>query len=390
MIFINQQNKLKAIMQLSDFIYIDDKHREAYLCSTRYIWNDDILRNEQMPVNFRTINNGMVEFSASGIFTKLQIINTFSKLKAKKIYIVDLLKEYHGFIDFSENAIPFTWRALNNTVNFGVDYNKIEGSEKDIIYRMVEKLFSGPIEIISSFLSNEGGVKEIYHKVLINKYETIISEKELVNQLNINYIRLPCPDYSPPPYEAILDLAYFTQNTFDRENDWVHFHCHGGRGRSTAFSLIFDMFMRLESGNLSRTSFETLLEFHKENGGKDLAMTPIEIWKQELAEERYNLLGNLYNLLLKIEENGLKDIYSVALKIAFLNENQQLDHMTFSRIVLDSGPIVQEIIASDKNIESKLYDLYLNPDILNVEFNSDSSNVLDDCHGSDNLDDSPI
>jgi hypothetical protein len=373
-------------VKLSDFIDIDDKHREAYLCS-----KGSVLGNQKLPINFRTIDNGIVQFSASGIFTKSQIINAFSStLKVKKIYVVDLVKEYHGFIDYVQDAIPFTWRSLYNEVNFGVTYPDIELCEEEVIEKIREKLRNEPIEIISRFSSNEGAVEEVYQKIKINKYESIVTESELLKEEKINYLRLPCTDHSPPPYEAILDLAYFTQNTFDPQTDWVHFHCHGGKGRSTTFSLIFDMFMRFESGNLSQTSFETLIDFHRENGGKDLAMTPIEIWKQDLAEERYNLLGKLYYLLLKIEENGLKDIYSVALKIAFLNQNQQLDHMTFSRIVLDSGPVVQEIIAFDKNIENNLYNLYLNPDILNVEFNSDSSNVLDDCHGSDNSDDSPI
>jgi protein-tyrosine phosphatase len=375
-------------MKLSDLITIDKEvHLDADLCSNRHLWDGNGLKNHKLPINFRTINNGIVEFSASGIFTKSQIVNAFSNVNAKTIYVVDLLKEYHGFIDCSRDAIPFTWRALYNTVNFGVSYQNVEENEKQIIDKMRQKLANKAINIIAGFSSNEGAVEKIYQEVKINKYKSIVSEETLLKGEKINYLRLPCPDHTSPSYKSILDLAYFTQNTFDAQNDYIHFHCHGGKGRSTTFSVIFDMFIRLEHSVLNKISFETLLDFHRESGGKDLATHPTEGWKVELAEERYNILGQLYNLLNRIEKCGLKDIYSVALKIVFLNKHQTLDNISFSRIILDAGPIVQERIASDKAIEAALYDLYCNPDILNEGYyNYESSNVLDDCQGIDILD----
>jgi hypothetical protein len=230
---------------------------------------------------------------------------------------------------------------------------------------MRQKFHDEPIKIISLFSSNEGAVDAIQQIIKINKFKSILSEKQLLKNEDINYLRLPSKDYSALNHEVIIDFAKFTQNQFNPKTDWIHIHCHGGMGRSTSLSLLFDMFMRLENSILSNTSFSDLIKFHSDNGGKNLSETPHYAWKQELAIERYSVLNKIYNLLLNIDKYGLKDIYSTAMKVFFLHQSNELHNTTFTSIILDAGDIVQNKLCSDTNLENKLYSLYLNPDILN-------------------------
>lgn len=381
---MNKNNKEQEIIKLSDIIDIDGRHIDGNLCSTKHIWNKNGLKDEAkigLPINFRVIENDINSFSASGIFTKLQLKNAAKHIKdtypqVEKIHIIDLMKEYHGFIDYGQNAIPFSFRAPHNTVNFGVVYKDVERCEDNIFNKMREKFSDKSIDLISLFSSNQGAVDNIYQTVKLHKYKSILTEHDLTRGENMVYHRLPSIDHSPPSYSGIIDLAKFTQNEFDTKSDWIHIHCHGGKGRSTSFSILFDMFMRLENSTLDSISFTDLLKFHIDSGGINISATPNESWKQDLAVERYHVLNKIYNLLLAVDKYGLKDVYSVALNIFFLHKTNEIDNTTFSSIIRDSGENVQNIVCSDRGLEAKLYSLYLNPDVLEINhcelFNSDS------------------
>ena len=74
----NKNNVKDSIILLSDILTLDDKHQEAYLCSTQYLWNKKSLKDEAksgLPIKFRVIQNNINQFSASGIFTKSQLKN---------------------------------------------------------------------------------------------------------------------------------------------------------------------------------------------------------------------------------------------------------------------------------------------------------------------------
>jgi hypothetical protein len=251
-------------------------------------------------------------------------------------------------------------------VNFGVVYKDVARCEDDIFNKMREKFSGKSIDLISLFSSNQGAVGNIYQTVKIHKHKSILTEYDLIRDENMVYHRLPSIDYSSPSYNGIINLAKFTQNDFNPKSDWIHIHCHGGKGRSTSFSMLFDMFMRLENSTLGSISFTDLLKFHTDSGGKNLSETPHESWKQELAVERYDVLNKIYNLLLAVDKYRLKDVYSVALNIFFLHKTHEIDNRTFSSIILDSGESVQEKICSDRGLEAKLYSLYLNPDVLEI------------------------
>ena len=224
--------------------------------------------------------------------------------------------------------------------------------------------------IISSFSSTNGIIDKIHKHVNIKKYNNIITEEDLCINDDIIYHRFSSVDYNPPQYQAVIDLAKFTQNEFNPKTDWIHIHCHGGQGRSTSFSILFDMFMRLEDSTLSSVSFPELLQFHFESGGKNLLAKPIDGWKYGMAIARHNMLNQVYNFLIEINNSGLKDAYSVVLKIYFLHQTNGIHDTTFNDIISDSGSVIQEKICSDRKLEEKLYNFYLTPEILDLTSNN--------------------
>jgi hypothetical protein len=374
----NQNEVIKYEIALSDILNIDEKHQDAYLCSTKYIWNEKCLKDGAktgLPRNFRVIQNNINQFSASGIFTKLQLKNAIRHIEEinpeiKRIHVIDLMKEYHGFIEYNQNAIPFSWRANYNTVNFGINYQDIAKNELEVIQKMRDKFNGKNLYIVSSFSSIDGILDKIHQHVKINKCKNILTEGDLCASEDIIYHRFSSIDYNPPQYQAIIDLARFTQNEFNPQTDWVHIHCHAGQGRSTSFSILFDMFMRVENSTLNSISFPDLLQFHFESGGKNLLEKPINEWKYPMAIARNNMLHQMYNFLIEINNAGLQDVYSVALKIYFLHQTKMIHNTTFSNIIRDSGPIIEDKIYSDRTLEEKLHNFYLLPDIFDL--NSDS------------------
>lgn len=326
----------------------DGRHLEAYLCSSKYLWNNGSLMESTvsgLPLKFRIIKSDGIKHSASGIFCAEQMRNALYEIKIvnkniEKVVVVDLLKEYHGFVNYNNNGIPVTLRAHHNTVNFGVNYYDVENFEQEI-FKAINEEHKTKLNIVCNFESKEGGIATVEQLLRIHT-KGIVVEREMLEKIGIpgvktSYLRLPCVDHSSPPYEAIATFAAFVQNEFDSKTDWLHIHCHGGKGRSTSFSLLFDMFMRLKNDELHKISFTKLLNFHVESGGKDLktqksvddsqygllsylsrifggskatkAEKSVE-WKQEMAEMRYDLLQRIYENLLTIQKYGLKNIFS--------------------------------------------------------------------------------
>lgn len=359
---MNKNNKHHAI-KLSDVILINEtEHQDAYLCSSRNLWHDKGLIKTELPVRFRIISpSDSVKFSSGGIFTKNQFKSALNKIKIfdkKNIYIIDLLKEYHGFIDYECNAVPFSFRAKHNTVNFGINYHEVEKFENHITSVMNNK-YHNSVNILSRFSTSEAAIENIYQSITI-KNPHFLTEKQLVESFsdektNLLYKRIPCVDHSAPSIEGIIDFSYFIQNKFNSETDWLHIHCHGGKGRSTSFSLIFDILMRVKNSELHNISFSDLLTVHHKSGGKDLHVSnEDEIWKLKLTEDRYKLLYKIYNVLVTIEEHKLSNSFATALDIFFSLQN---NHKTFEEVIARND--IQDQLYDKPALKDALHDWYL-------------------------------
>ncbi len=385
---MSNQEEPKAI-KLSEIIDFDDMHSDGVICSSKHLWNEEGLKAEGesgLPIRFRVIYNSLSPFSSSGIFTKQQLNNAFHKIKSdnpwiKTIYHIDLIKEIHGFIKYANNAVSFSIRSPKNIVNFKLPDHLVEDDEKEIITKLNEKFPQG-VKIVSRFSTKEGDVDEIYQTVQIKNKNGFISEKEMIETIKMNgvkleYIRIPSIDHHPISPQTIVKFTSFIQNKFNPETDWLHIHCHGGKGRSTSISIIFDMLQKLEKSTLSEISFKELIKFHKDSGGKDLTPKDTDSeWKKHHAEIRYNNLEKVYHLLNKIDEYGLKPIYSVALEACLLHDKIALENI--SQIVEKCNINILRVFYSDKAfLETQLIKLH-NDHHLAYEINYNEYNEDED------------
>ena len=361
---IGKNNVTESVLQ---------QHREAYLCSITSLWNlhgkEEEAAYKGLPKKFRIIDKDkdQIPFSASGVFTGKQIENALREIfnehrEVKKIFIIDLLKEYHCFIENQDNEMPLSFRAENNVVNYGLPFAEVENLEKIIFEVLNEKNETEDIMFADHFEKDEGAIKDKPEQIIVRKNAKFYTERELIGGLSfdceLSYQRFPCMDHRSPSYEVLISFASFIQNEFNPETDWLHIHCNGGKGRSTSFSLFFDMLMRLQKGSLDTITFPKLLQIHKDSGGRDLNIQKTDDWKQEYAVQRYSVLKSLYKNLIKIQDYGLKDVFSTALTIILLKEQGNLEKQSFKSIVKNSGKLVTKKIDGDLDLYLKLYKFY--------------------------------
>lgn len=60
-----------------------------------------------------------------------------------------------------------------------------------------------------------------------------------LGKFTVKYVRIPVTDHCAPSSAAINVFRALAGEV--TSNDWVHFHCHGGDGRTTTFLAMYDM-----------------------------------------------------------------------------------------------------------------------------------------------------
>jgi hypothetical protein len=57
----------------------------------------------------------------------------------------------------------------------------------------------------------------------------------------VHYVRIPVTDHCGPSESALAGLRARIPVSTSPADAWVHFHCHGGDGRTTTFLALYDM-----------------------------------------------------------------------------------------------------------------------------------------------------
>ena len=193
----------------------------------------DYKNTDETPVNFRTTldlskieNNDFsllglknLNISGSSQFTELSLSKIKESINSDlPIYIIDLRKESHGFIN-------------GDAISLFSPGNKINASLPLSAVLKREELF------IKSIPLNRSINLDIDKYTIIPK--TKYDEETLVKNNDINYFRIPVNDNSRPTDDMVDRFISFTK---DLPNDkWIHFHCKEGIGRTTTFMILYDI-----------------------------------------------------------------------------------------------------------------------------------------------------
>ncbi len=169
--------------------------------------------------------------SASGQPTIKHFKEIFDRLKKvapndKKIYMLDLRQESHGFAD----EYPVSWYVLKNRANVGKTSSEIELEE--------EKLLANLRGNLTEFVPLGNYDTEHFQAVTFTPKNTL-TEKVAAESVGFKYKRFYALDMTFPTPEVVDEFLKFLSQ-IDSET-WLHFHCHAGHGRTTNFLVMYDI-----------------------------------------------------------------------------------------------------------------------------------------------------
>lgn len=234
----------------------------------------DFKNKDETPINFRTsidlskIENdnldlsGLEDLNISGSsqFTELSLSKVKESINTDlPIYIIDLRKESHGFI----NGDAVSLFSPGNKINAGLPLNAVLKRED---------LF------IKSIPLNRSINLDIDKYTIIPK--TTYNEENLVKNNDLNYFRIPVNDNERPTDEMVDRFISFTKSL--PENKWIHFHCKDGDGRTTTFMILYDII-----NNYKTVSLDNIIE-------RQVSLNSLNLTKFKKRDIRYLLLENFY------------------------------------------------------------------------------------------------
>lgn len=222
-----------------------------------------------------------LSISGSGQFYK-ESFDELIKLTndPSKIIVIDLRQESHGYI----NGLPVSW--TDGAYNQANRHKTLEEIEADELNRIQNVYKEGMITLYSKF--NEPIMKPF-------KVNEAMTEKEAVEELKMQYIRMPVSDFYRPS-DSIVDEFVALILSLPKDN-WLHFHCKAGNGRTTTFMCLYDMMF-----NAQTKTFDQILTRQKLLGGKDLRRNEKDPIKAPASKERLLLLENFYQYCLAVPD----------------------------------------------------------------------------------------
>ena len=169
--------------------------------------------------------------SASGQPTLSELKNLYDTLKKiapndKKIYIVDLRQESHGFAD----EYPVSRYAAKNRANMGKTFSQIEIDEEQRLNNLRGKT--------TKFVSF-GKYDTTHFKSKTFAPKNVLTERDAAESAGFQYVRFYALDRAFPSPKVVDEYLNFLAQIDD--DAWLHFHCHAGHGRTTTFLAMYDI-----------------------------------------------------------------------------------------------------------------------------------------------------
>ncbi len=198
-----------------------------------------------------TASSGSSQFDARGLEAICARINDLRP--TARIVVFDLRQESHGFL---HDGTPVFWRSAtdHNWANRSKSHTKVEEDEK-------ARLF---------------GVGE--------------TEAALCHRLGVDYQRFFVTDHTKPDDKTVDAFVHFLKAN-EGKDVWCHFHCMAGKGRTTTFLVLKEIFDRRNEP----MSLEAIVERHVAKHGVDvLAKREKGDYTYALHRARERLIRDFY------------------------------------------------------------------------------------------------
>jgi hypothetical protein len=198
---------------------------------------------------------------------------------AAKVIVVDLRQESHGFI----NGIPVSWYAPKNWANIGFDADAVMKDEAGRLAGLAGKT----IPMVHVLMKDDHG------QITESRTEHIevtsaATEKEVTASLGMDSMRFSLTDHCSPVESEVARFVEFFKSV--PKTTWLHFHCHGGDGRTTTFMLLCDIMRNGHKFSLEELALRQYLV-----GGVDLLNHTSEGYKAPLYMRRTKFIRKFYD-----------------------------------------------------------------------------------------------
>ena len=200
----------------------------------------------------------------------------------KKIFFVDLRQEPHALLN--DNAV--SWFGFRNQVAYNLEQRlvaRLSLSKTAKVYRAVDKLEDGFF------------IPKNYSVITIHK---VVTEQRAVESLGVKYQRFVVTDHFAPEEKQVDLFVHFIKNL--PRDAWVHFHCRGGKGRTTTFMVLYDIIV-----NAHLLPLDVILQRQYNLGGVKLSESTFNVirkkWKEPAAKYRYGFIKKFYKYVLDPE-----------------------------------------------------------------------------------------
>lgn len=239
--------------------------------------------------------SGSAQFSEKSLALILKTLKNPTNLS-----IVDLRQESHGFLD----GMAISWYLPRNWINIGQSLQKIELLENNLLKNLSNQNHVTIHKIVKKDAEGHQ-TPETTHTTV--KVQFVLSEKQLVEQFGINYLRIPIADHTRPTDEIVDQFIQFVRGL--PQNHWLHFHCSAGVGRTTTFMIMYDMMK-----NAKTVKFDDIINRQWLIGGANMRKTTLKYtWKTPYAEERVKFLQHFYDYC-KDNQDDFKQSWSSFIK----------------------------------------------------------------------------
>lgn len=177
-----------------------------------------------------------------------------------RILIVDLREESHFFFqDYSVSKVNAA-----NDVNRNKLHQEIQGCEQELV-DTIREIGSMNLHMQKKEKMVRNGVEQkmlrfTFHDTVIPEPEDLYTEEELIETLKGTYERLPITDHGFPD-DMQIDRLITLYETYAS----IHFHCAGGKGRSSLAVALLAILKQAKEKELD----EIFAELEK-NGNKSL------------------------------------------------------------------------------------------------------------------------
>lgn len=164
-----------------------------------------------------------VPASGSSQFSRQGLERIRAALPGRKIVIVDLREESHGFLD----GLPVSWLGEDNAGNRGLSHREVERVEQTLLKALKREKTARVIRL----------AKKGEDRTLDLVVDEVQSEKKLCEKAGLAYVRIPVTDHERPSDE---DVDRFLKLVRKARGAHLHFHCKAGKGRTTTFMTMLD------------------------------------------------------------------------------------------------------------------------------------------------------